>query len=60
MADAAPDDFNQAPPLGDIDLFTLDLPLREAVAANGAGAEAAALSAFGRQWGRAELTEQAE
>ena len=54
-----PEDFNQAPPLGDVDLFAIDRPLQEAVAANGAGAEAQALSSFGRHWGRAELIEQA-
>jgi putative acyl-CoA dehydrogenase len=54
-----PEDLNQASPLGDVDLFALDRPLREAVAANGAAADAQALSAFGRQWGRAELIEQA-
>lgn len=59
MPDAAPDDFNQAPPLGDVDLFAVDRPLQEAVRANGAGSEATALSVFGRQWGRAELAEQA-
>src|SRR5436190_17060085 len=59
MADAAPEDFNQAPPLGDTDLFTIDWPLQQAIAANGAGDEAAVLSAFGRHWGRADLAEQA-
>jgi len=54
-----PEDFNQAPPLGDVDLFANDLPLQEAVAANGGGGDMAALSDFGEQWGRAELTEQA-
>ena len=54
-----PEDFNQAPPLGDVDLFAIDRPLQEAVVANGAGAEAQALSSFGRHWGRAELIEQA-
>src|SRR5687768_2192365 len=54
-----PQDFNQAPPLGDVDLFAIDRPLQEAVAANGAGSEAQALSSFGRHWGRAELIEQA-
>src|SRR4051794_2050804 len=54
-----PEEFNQAPPLGDIDLFATDQPLQEAVAANGAGQEMPALAAFGRQWGRAELIEQA-
>ena len=53
------EDFNQAPPQGDVDLFAIDRPLQEAVAANGAGSEAQALSSFGRLWGRAELIEQA-
>jgi putative acyl-CoA dehydrogenase len=47
--------FNQSPPYENVDLFSSDLPLQEAVAANGAAAEAAALSAFGRQWGTAEM-----
>jgi putative acyl-CoA dehydrogenase len=46
---------NQPPPFEDIDLFALDLPLREAAAANGAAAEAKALSAFGRHWGSAAM-----
>jgi putative acyl-CoA dehydrogenase len=54
-----PEEFNQAPPLGDVDLFATDQPLQEAVAANGAGQDMPALAAFGRQWGRAELIEQA-
>jgi putative acyl-CoA dehydrogenase len=45
--------FNQSPPYEDVDLFASDQPLRDAVAANGAGGEFAALSAFGRQWGAA-------
>jgi putative acyl-CoA dehydrogenase len=47
--------FNQSPPYEDIDLFSTDVPLMEGVRANGAGAETAALSAFGRQWGTAEM-----
>jgi putative acyl-CoA dehydrogenase len=47
--------FNQSPPYENIDLFGSDLPLREAVEANGAGSESAALAAFGRQWGTAEM-----
>jgi putative acyl-CoA dehydrogenase len=47
--------FNQSPPYENIDLFSSDLPLIEAVRANGAGDQAAALSAFGRQWGTAEM-----
>jgi putative acyl-CoA dehydrogenase len=49
------DVFNQSPPFADVDLYALDRPLAEAVAANGAGGEADALSAFGRHWGRAEM-----
>lgn len=51
--------FNQAPPFEDIDLYSSDRPLQEAVAANGAGGEAAALAAFGRHWGSAAMSEQA-
>ena len=51
--------LNQSPPYGDVDLYGSDRPLQDAVAANGAGAEAAALSAFGRRWGSAEMFEQA-
>ncbi len=47
--------FNQSPPYENIDLYSSDVPLMEAVGANGAGSEAAALSAFGRQWGTAEM-----
>ncbi len=53
------DIFNQSPPYEDIDLFASDRALRDAVAANGAAAEADALSAFGRHWGRAEMFEAA-
>jgi putative acyl-CoA dehydrogenase len=45
---------NQSPAYEDVDLFASDVPLIEAVRANGDGGEAAALSAFGRQWGAAE------
>ena len=44
---------NQSPPFADVDLFAIDRALQEAVSANGAGAEAAALGAFGRRWGSA-------
>src|SRR6201996_9095238 len=47
--------LNQSPPYEDIDLYSSDLPLQEAVRANGVGDDAKALSAFGRQWGRAEM-----
>jgi putative acyl-CoA dehydrogenase len=51
--------FNQSPPYADVDLFGSDRPLREAIEANGAGAEVQALDAFGRRWGSADLFEQA-
>ena len=47
--------FNQSPPFEDVDLFTLDRPLVEAVAANGGAAAAKELSEFGRHWGSAEM-----
>ena len=47
--------LNQPPPFVDIDLFSTDLALREAVAANGGGSDADALTAFGRRWGQAEM-----
>jgi putative acyl-CoA dehydrogenase len=53
------DIFNQSPPYEDVDLFGSDQALRDAVAANGAGGEAGALSAFGRRWGTAEMFEAA-
>ncbi len=51
--------FNKSPPYENIDLFSSDLPLQEAVKANGAQADMAALAAFGRQWGTAEMFAQA-
>jgi putative acyl-CoA dehydrogenase len=53
------DIVNQSPPYGDVDLFASDRALQDAVAANGAGAEAAALSEFGRRWGAAAMFEAA-
>jgi putative acyl-CoA dehydrogenase len=50
-----PDVFNQSPPYENIDLFSSDLPLQQAVRANGAADEASALADFGRQWGTAEM-----
>jgi putative acyl-CoA dehydrogenase len=40
--------FNQSPPYEDVDLFTSDRPLRDAVAANGGATDAKALAAFGQ------------
>jgi putative acyl-CoA dehydrogenase len=51
--------FNQSPPYVDVDLFATDRPLQDAVAANGAGAEAAALAKFGQHWGTAGMVEAA-
>jgi putative acyl-CoA dehydrogenase len=51
--------LNQSPPFEDVDLFALDRPLQGALAANGAGSEAPALSAFGRRYGSAEMLEEA-
>jgi putative acyl-CoA dehydrogenase len=48
-----PDVLNQSPPYENIDLFSSDLPLQEAVRAN--GDEASSFAAFGRQWGTAEM-----
>src|SRR4029077_12969996 len=53
------DIFNQSPPYEDVDLFASDRALRDAVAANGAGGEDAALSEFGRHWGTAAMFEAA-
>ena len=47
--------FNQSPPYENVDLFSSDVPLQEAVKANGAGGAAAALTAFGRHWGTADM-----
>ena len=47
--------FNQSPPYENVDLFASDAPLKGAVAANGAGANAAELSVFGKQWGTADM-----
>ncbi|MBV8925815.1 MAG: acyl-CoA dehydrogenase family protein, partial [Bradyrhizobium sp.] len=47
--------FNQSPPLEDVDLYALDRPLQEAVAAFGGAAAQAELSDFGRHWGSAAL-----
>ncbi|HVG50505.1 MAG TPA: acyl-CoA dehydrogenase family protein [Xanthobacteraceae bacterium] len=51
--------FNQSPPFVDVNLYALDRPLQDAVAANGAKGEAAALTAFGKHWGTAQMADQA-
>jgi putative acyl-CoA dehydrogenase len=47
--------FNQSPPFEDVNLFTLDRPLVDAVGANGGGAAANELSEFGKHWGSAAM-----
>jgi putative acyl-CoA dehydrogenase len=47
--------FNQSPPYENVDLFSSDTPLQDAVKANGAASELSALAAFGRQWGTADM-----
>src|SRR6202142_2689335 len=50
--------LNQSPPFVDVNLFALDLPLGEAVGANGAAAAAKELAEFGRHWGSAAMAER--
>ena len=50
--------FNQSPPFVDVDLFTLDKPLVEAVAANGGASAETELSQFGKHWGSAAMAER--
>jgi len=47
--------FNQSPPFEDVDLYSLDRPLVEAVAAFGGGPAEKELSDFGRHWGSAAM-----
>ena len=50
--------FNQSPPFEDIDLYAVDRPLVEAVAANGGVSAEAELSEFGKHWGSAAMAER--
>src|SRR5438128_9114510 len=50
--------FNQSPPFWDVDLFAVDRPLVEAVAANGGASAAKELSEFGKHWGSAAMAER--
>src|SRR5436853_6454209 len=43
--------FNQSPPFEDVDLYLVDRPLVEAVAANGGASAQKELSDFGKHWG---------
>ncbi|MGC1542028.1 MAG: isovaleryl-CoA dehydrogenase, partial [Xanthobacteraceae bacterium] len=47
--------FNQSPSYENVDLFSSDLPLQEAVKANGAADEVPLLAAFGKHWGTADM-----
>src|SRR6202048_4018139 len=47
--------LNQSPPFEDVDLFALDRPLSEAVAANGGGSGEKEMSEFGKHWGSAVM-----
>src|SRR5689334_8061387 len=50
--------FNQSPPFWDVDLFAVDRPLVEAVAANGGASAENELSSFGKYWGSAAMAER--
>jgi putative acyl-CoA dehydrogenase len=50
--------FNQSPPFEGVDLFTLDQPLQEAVAANGGASAGQELAEFGQHWGSAAMAER--
>src|SRR5947208_13792381 len=50
--------FNQSPPFEDVDLFAMDRPLVDAVAANGGASAAKELSEFGKHWGSAAMAER--
>src|SRR4051812_37239908 len=54
-ASATHEVFNQSPPFEDVDLFTLDRPLVDAVAANGGEGAEKELSEFGKHWGSAAM-----
>ncbi len=55
MNSATPELSNQSPAFEDVDLYTLDRPLMDAVAVNGGGAARQELSHFGRRWGSASM-----
>src|SRR5262249_51427335 len=55
---ATHDVFNQSPPFVDVNLFTSDLALREAVEREGGGHASERLAAFGARWGSAGAFER--
>ena len=50
--------FNQSPPFVDVDLFSLDPPLVDAVDANGGASAKQELMEFGQHWGSAAMAER--
>ena len=50
--------FNQSPPFVDVNLFALDSPLADAVAANGGASAKQELMEFGQHWGSAAMAER--
>lgn len=50
--------FNQSPPFEDVDLYGIDRPLIEAVAANNGAYAQQELSEFGKHWGSAVMAER--
>src|SRR5690349_14841480 len=50
--------LNQSPPYVDVDLFALDAPLADAVAANGGASAKHELMEFGQHWGSAAMAER--
>jgi putative acyl-CoA dehydrogenase len=50
--------LNQSPPFWGVDLFAVDKPLAEAVAANGGASAQKELSEFGQHWGSAAMAER--
>ena len=50
--------LNQSPPFEDVNLFVLDRPLANAVAANGGASAQHELSEFGKHWGSAAMAKQ--
>ena len=50
--------FNQSPPFSNVDLFTFDRPLVEAVTAYGGASAQHELSQFGKHWGSAAMAER--
>src|SRR6267154_3234379 len=50
--------LNQSPPFWDVDLFAVDRPLKEAIAANGGASAEKELSEFGQHWGSAAMAER--